>query len=39
MGSVVAVMRDIEGCQYRVVYYINSERRDQWLFEFELEEI
>ncbi len=36
-GTVAAVMLDIAfGSQYRVVYYINNERRDQWMHEFEL---
>lgn len=37
LASVDAMMIDSSGAQYRVVYWINCERKTTWVYEWELE--
>ena len=38
-GVVTGITIDGEGLTYRVVYWDNSQRRSEWLFDFEIEEL
>ena len=35
-GTVVALCQDVEGQQYRVVYWNNGERQSVWMYSREL---
>ena len=36
LGAVVALCQDVEGQQYRVVYWNNGERFSVWMYSWEL---
>lgn len=38
-GVVTAAMLDGDGWSYRVAYWDNSQRRSEWLLDFELEAV
>lgn len=35
-GRVDALLVDSSGCQYRIIYWFNGERRSTWVYEWEL---
>ena len=36
-GRITGLCSDINGKQYRTVYYCDGSRRNEWLFSFEIE--
>lgn len=37
IGKIDAVMFEESGLQYRVIYWLNGERKTGWLYDWELE--
>lgn len=36
-GFITGLLRDADGCQYRVAYWDSSQRRVEWMFAPEIE--